>query len=135
MESKLDFQADADIVERMQRIRSASEVHVALMHREAARVVDWREHVRAKPLVAVTVATLVGFTLVKSAMNTKQPRGETRRGDRPDSAPAAVRSGVLSFVGAMAANMAKNYVSGYIRSQFNGSQHDQPNRHDREQRA
>ncbi|MEZ6137600.1 MAG: hypothetical protein R3C53_22155 [Pirellulaceae bacterium] len=112
------------IVSQMHRIRNLTESHVAEMHHQAERLVDWREHVRSKPLVAVGVAAIVGFYLVNKVTGTEKPQESPPLSNAPATARASIGSGVMAFFGSMASNAIKSYVTHYVRTQFSGGDHD-----------
>ena len=68
--------SDTDIIDRMNTIRNSSEQHVERLHHEVERLKDWREHVKARPLLAVGVAAVAGFWLVSklSGRSRSRPR-------------------------------------------------------------
>ncbi len=77
------------IIESMEQVRVKRVERVAELSHEAQRLTDWREHVRAAPLAAVTVSVLTGFVGVSKLL--KRSRG-TR--DRPtaSSLPHPIRA-------------------------------------------
>ncbi len=123
---------EPDLIERMRAIRNSSERHVAHMHLEAERLTDWREHVRSQPILAVAAAATLGFLAVqRSTHSAGQPapvpasrqRMSVAGGERVVT-QASVTSGVMAFAGSMASNLLKQYVSGLVRKQLLGAQHD-----------
>lgn len=131
---------DDDLIARMNAIRNSSERHVVRMHAEAERLVDWREHVRSQPLVAVGVAAAAGFFLLYRSRGNKAPqvRAERGRGDadarKTDKATEArvneattrtsLTSGAMAFIGTMAGNMVKQYAANYVKGKLAGVHHD-----------
>lgn len=128
---------DDDLVERMNAIRNSSERHVVRMHAEAERLVDWREHVRSQPLVAVGVAAAAGFFLmyrtrgsnapaVRKQFASQEASGASREANRADEtvARSSLASGAMAFVGTMAGNMLKQYAANYIKGKLAGVHHD-----------
>ena len=106
---------DADaIIERMRLVRTAGHDHADELHGEAKRLVDWTEYVRAKPLVSIAVASVLGFSIARSAMRTvSEP-------SLPDSAakglPIATKSirssltkGLVTLALSIATSAVKNY--------------------------
>ncbi len=57
----------AQIIERMRAVRMSGHDHVVELQGEAKRLVDWKEYVRAKPILSVAAASLVGFGVVRNA--------------------------------------------------------------------
>lgn len=122
MSNHPDRVEEQELIDRMNAIRNASERNVAAMHHEAQRLVDWREHVRAQPLLAMAAATAVGFVIAhRSPRKTavEKPKVDQSSADEV-TAKASVASGVMAFVGSMASSMLKQYISGYVRNQFVG---------------
>lgn len=124
---------DGDLVEQMGLIRNASEPHVAGMHYQAARVADWREHVRSHPLVAVSTAALTGYVLVSKLRSlggsnggsvVESARRQSSTDDDASVAMTSIASGAMAFVGSMASAMLKQYVSGYVRNRIMGANND-----------
>lgn len=143
-----DVSDGEQLIARMNSIRNSSERHVLRMHAEAERLVDWREHVRAQPLLAMAVAGAAGFVLMyrksarpqpaparsamdrtamdrtginRAAMNT----GETMDTGQSDRATRSTFvSGAMAFAGTMIGNLLKQTASNYIKNQFSGVQHD-----------
>ena len=109
------------IVERMHAIRSRGKQHVAEMHHEVHRLVDWREHVRAQPLLAVGCAALLGYSLLKS--KSVQPARERSTGEQA-VAKASLLSGVMAFAGSMASNAIRQHLSRYVRNRLVGDRDD-----------
>ena len=110
--------------QRMDRIRGASRIHVADMQTEAGRLVDWREHVRAKPLVAVAAAVLVGFSLVSRKLKPDTPPLQSPDLCSSTTQRSSLASSVFSVAGSMAGNMIRNYVTSYVREKLIGELHD-----------
>lgn len=136
-----DYPPDDDLIARMNAIRNSSERHVVRMHAEAERLVDWREHVRSQPLVAVGAAAAAGFFLVFRSRGSQAPQVRTQA-SRPRNADtgnadtatearvteAATRtsltSGAMAFIGTMAGNMVKQYAANYVKGKLAGVHHD-----------
>ena len=112
------------LLERMDNIRSANKTHVADLQLEAGRLVDWREHVRAKPLVSVAVAALVGFSIVNARSKSEARPIQSSDNRKSTIKHASVASNALSIAGSMAGNMIRNYVTNYVRNKLSGEQHD-----------
>ena len=122
---------EQQLIERMNAIRNASERHVVQMHLEAERLVDcastfglnhsprwlWRwppdfgwstagRLVRPSSLPATTAAD-------KSSAEKQEFVART-----------SYASGAMAFVGTMAGNLLKQYVSNYVQEKLAGVQHD-----------
>ncbi len=125
-------QHEDELIERMRAIRNCSEKHVAHMHLEAERLTDWREHVRSQPMLAVAAAATVGFLAVQRTGNAdrRPATAATTSQQISDSqgeqlaTRTSLASGIMAFAGSMASNLLKQYVSGYVRNQLLGAQHD-----------
>lgn len=101
------------LVSRMRDIRHVSRIHVADLQDEAQRLGDWREYVRARPLLSVAAAAAVGFVLTSRASSSKAPQAETA-GSPP--ARVGVASGVLAFAASLAGNAVREFAMHKIRS-------------------
>ncbi len=125
-----DVAPDDDLIERMNAIRNASERHVVRMHAEAERLVDWREHVRSQPLLAVGVAAAAGFFLMYRSRGKTAPQPSPQAASpNADTAQetatrSSIASGAMAFVGTMAGNMLKQYATNYVKAKFAGVHHD-----------
>lgn len=75
------------IIESMEQVRVKRVERMAELSHEAQRLTDWREHVRAAPLAAITASVLTGMVCVSKL----RPRGTQ---DRPkaSSLPHPVRA-------------------------------------------
>lgn len=114
------------LVDRMNAIRNVSERHVAALHREAQRLVDWREHVRSAPIIAVTAASVVGYLAVSSVVGNKPSRTTVNTAAQSDgdalsqTAKTSIGAGVMAFVGSLASLAVKQYATNYIRNSLKG---------------
>lgn len=127
---------EEQLIEQMNAIRNASERHVSQMHLEAERLVDWREHVRAQPLPALAIAVAAGFwlfyrkppTLATPRPPTSSPSSSSAEKQDAQQQEFVARttfaSGAMAFVGTMAGNLLKQYVSNYVQEKLAGVQHD-----------
>ncbi|MEO8271578.1 MAG: hypothetical protein ABI557_17780 [Aureliella sp.] len=114
------------LISRMNAIRDSSERHVVRMHAEAERLVDWREHVRAQPLLAVAVASAAGFLLMyrKGTPSQTAPKQSAPRHGDDKAARTTLTSGAMAFAGTMVGNLVKQTLSNYLKSKLAGVQHD-----------
>lgn len=122
-----DMPDGEQLIARMDAIRSSSERHVVRMHAEAERLVDWREHVRSQPLLAVAVASAAGFLLMyRKATPAKDPprQSAARQEEVGEAARATFASGAMAFAGTMIGNLVKQSVSNYVKNKLAGVQHD-----------
>jgi hypothetical protein len=130
------------VVRRMEAIRSVSESHVADLRQEAQRMVDWREHVRSKPLLSAAVAVVAGWTLVRGLVPRRAQRYEQpgrSAAVSPDYATesafrhsvpirkAPVRSmaaGAMAFVVPIASQVLRSFVLKTLRDSFGSPEND-----------
>ncbi len=105
-----------EIVERMRSVRSSGVDYAGKLHGEAMRLVDWKEYVRAKPLVSIAAASLMGFTIMRGTMrashgsalfvsSAKQPLFAAR------TMKSNFASGVLAIATSIASSAMKNYFA------------------------
>lgn len=112
-----------ELVARMNAIRNVSEVHVAQLHAQAQRLGDWREHVRAQPLLAVTAASAVGFVVTSKLFGGRScpPKAERRQSAEADAdvattaTTAGISSGLMAFAGSLASAAVKQYALQKLR--------------------
>ena len=101
------------LIERMNSIRNASESHVADLHQEAHRLVDWREHGRARPLLAVAAAATIGYSVMHKSRARKGINSESHNAA---VATAGVSTGVMALVGSLASSAIRQYAMHKFRS-------------------
>jgi len=102
----------------MHALRSTGDRDVRQLQNEMERVVDWREHVRARPVLSVAAAAIVGFTVVRAVFATRPaavPRS-TAQENRSASGSA------LAFVGGIASTMARRWIVEYVKKELKASQ-------------
>ncbi len=119
-----DHDAEA-IIERMRLVRSAGHDHADELHGEAKRLVDWTEYVRSKPLFSIALASLLGFSIVRSAMRTVSepylPIAMARSLPIPTkSIRSTLTTGFISLAMSIANSAVKNYFA--TLSQRNNSE-------------
>ena len=118
------------IVERMRSVRASGYEHAGELQGEAMRLVDWKEYVRAKPLVSIAAASLVGFTLVRGTIGTLTGAIEpVSAATRPPSANRSMKStlasGALTLATSIASSAIKNYFAKLSeRTNLEGGSHD-----------
>lgn len=123
-----------EIVLRMRMLRSTGVHGVDKLHHEAQRVTDWREHVRAQPVIATAAASLLGLFVVRTLFN---GRGFAR----PDIFPSAqanlsgqVRaidtstkptksSALWSFGSGIVGMVVKQWLTGIVQKQLGDLSH------------
>ncbi len=116
-----------DLIARMNSIRNLSEFHVAELHDEAQRLVDWREHVRAQPLLAVGAATVAGFVLAQRSTSFAKPPRATSSADTAPSATTAAAGaamGLTALLGSVAASAVRAYATKIVNNMIEGTRHE-----------
>lgn len=105
------------IRKRMRELRFTGLKDVTQLHAQAERVTDWREHVRAQPVLSAIVASFVGFTVVR----TFSGRGGSQQVVVAPPGTVAKRKsasmGLLSVAGGMAASWARQWLTEYVKKQ------------------
>jgi spore maturation protein SpmA len=116
-----------DIIQQMNAIRNASEAHVADLHDEAQRLVDWREYVRAQPVASVATVAAIGFVVMNrmsssnrcpvvptSAIESPAVQQATANRSATDGVQPAIAttvgSGMMAFLGSLASAAVKQYA-------------------------
>ena len=129
-----------ELLRRMQSLRSTGNRDVQQLQHEMERVVDWREHVRARPTASAVAAAVVGFTVVRAvfakrpqapvqyvAAQTSQSLGQfpTSQSSASQPSPAArtAAGSALAFVGGMASTLARQWISEYLKKELKVGQH------------
>jgi hypothetical protein len=122
MNAKND-ESDA-IRRRMRELRFAGLKDVSQLHDQAERVTDWREHVRAQPVLSAIAASLVGFTVMRTLSG---GGGSSQPVDYATPGPVARRKsasmGLLSIAGGMAASLARQWLTEYVKKQVGVNAH------------
>ena len=112
--SKAEAEAE-QIVERMRSVRAEGYDHVVALQSEAKRLVDWKEYARAKPILFVAAASLLGFGLVrKTAQVVLKPDSRTLIGENSLNDPRSFRSTLTSSMATLATSMVSNAIKSYI---------------------
>ena len=62
------------IIQRMSEVRDSGQASVRNIQHEAKRLVDWKEHVKARPLTAVSLCSLAGFLFVHKFAKVRHSR-------------------------------------------------------------
>ena len=111
---KVNTEAE-QIVERMCSVRNAGYDHVVALQGEAKRLIDWKEYARAKPILFVAAASLLGFSIVRKTTQVvfKSPLPTTVVGDSTND-PKSFRSTLTSSVVTLATSMATNAIKSCI---------------------
>ncbi len=117
-----------ELIARMNSIRNVSEFHVAELHEEAQRLVDWREHVRAQPLIAVGLATAAGFMVTHRVVDRGHPVPIKSTGVQSAEGPpakastvAAMSLGLTALVGSIATSAVRTYATKLVNNLIEGT--------------
>jgi hypothetical protein len=108
----------------MRELRFAGLKDVSQLHAQAERVTDWREHVRAQPVVSAIAASVVGFAIVRAVANRGEPLQKVVYA--PPGVVARRKSasmGLLSIAGGMAASVARQWLTEYVKKQVGVNAH------------
>ena len=119
--------SDADdielLIERMNTVRSAGYSHAEQLQGEAKRLVDWREYVLAKPISSVAFASILGFVITRSTMNsTPRPISNPLPLEKSElvnaSVPASFAGGVIGLATSIASSAIKSYVANWVQARI-----------------
>lgn len=118
--SKLSGDVD-ELLARMQSVRASGHYHAGELHGEANRLVDWKEYVRSKPLMSIAVASLVGFSIVRSTLGTNSsanvpPPGRPAVFENAKSSQSSWKSGAIALVANVASTAIKHYFASLLQS-------------------
>lgn len=120
------------IVRRMRELRLTGQSDVTQLHAQAERVTDWREHVRAQPVLTAVCSTVVGYMLVRALAGatvlTAARGGATAQPAVASSSaqaakPASVSAGLLSLAGGIALSVGRQWVTEYLKKQIGVNAH------------
>lgn len=104
----------SELQRRMHALRSTGDRDVRQLQNEMERVVDWREHVRARPVLSAVAAAVVGFTVVRAVFATRPSPAPLVRAQSTRSATGSA----LAFVGGMASTLARQWISDYVKKEL-----------------
>ena len=132
------------IVSRMHELRSTGQGDVRQLHAQAERVTDWREHVRAQPMVTAVSSTVVGYMIARalaggSVTNTTnsgttiQPAGISSSAQVTKQ--ASMSAGLLSLAGGIAMSIGRQWVTEYLKKQLGVNAHGVDQSNNSEQRS
>lgn len=110
--SKAEVEVE-QIIERMRLVRLSSKDHVIDLQGEAKRLVDWKEYVRAKPILAVAGASLLGFGL---AHNLVQPNPKLSTSLRTTPTGTTENISTRPSLGSTFATLAISILSNALRA-------------------
>jgi hypothetical protein len=114
------------IVGRMRELRSTGQSDVTQLHKQAERVTDWREHVRAQPVLTAVSSTVVGYMLVRALAGASTPttaRTAATASSAQSAKPASVSAGLLSLAGGIALSVGRQWVTEYLKKQIGVNAH------------
>ena len=111
-----EFEDSRSIEERMEGIRSKARQDVNRLQHQVQRAADWREYVRAKPVAAAAVASVLGFVTVKSLLGQRKCEKGTGR-------TASNSNGVTPLVASFAGSILKQAITSYLRKQLGEMRH------------
>ena len=116
--SSLKGQAETNadqIIERMRMVRMSGNAHAIDLQGKAKRLVDWKEYVKAKPILSVASVSLLGFGLVRSltlAASKPSPSSSTNQPIRSGTSP--LKTTLSSSVANLAITFVTNAVKAYV---------------------
>jgi hypothetical protein len=108
----------AAIVSRMRELRSTGLKDVGQLHAQADRFTNWREHVRAQPVLSAIAASLVGYSAVRIIANRTEGSQQVvyaTPGQFEKRKSASI--GLLSIASGMAASLARQWLTEYVKKQ------------------
>ncbi len=103
-----------ELQRRMHALRSTGDRDVRQLQNEMERVADWREHVRARPVLSAVAAAVVGFTVVRAVFATRPASAPVLRAGTNRSAAGSA----LAFVGGMASTLVRQWISDYVKKEL-----------------
>lgn len=140
-----------EIQSQMQSIRSRSKLQKMQFADDSARMLDWKEHVRAMPVTALVASVVVGFTLLykktpsksQSVANTSPsqsahfaplPRGAIPVPPAAKNAKNPIVSAALSMATSILLTSGKQFILKNIQSILSEANHERqskPGVHDK----
>ncbi len=109
------------IIESMERVRVKRVERLADLSHEAQRLTDWREHVRAAPLTAITASVLIGTLGVSKLLNrsraTREPLN-TNSMSHQDPAPAIKRRSAFENILGTVTTLAMPLLANAVQKQL-----------------
>ena len=109
-----------ELLARMHRVRASGYNHAGELQGEAMRLVDWKEYVRSKPLMSIAVASLVGFSVVRSTLGTTSqvnPAFANGNNTLENSTPSrsSWKSAAIGLIANVASTAAKHYLASFLQ--------------------
>ena len=109
-----------ELIARMQLVRASGCNHAGELHGEAKRLVDWKEYVRSKPLTCMAVASLVGFSIVRSTLRTNSHAYSVHASslttlENSKSSQSSWKSGAFEMVASVASTAIKHYLASLLQ--------------------
>jgi hypothetical protein len=106
-----------EIIERMDVLRASGLRHAVELRTGAKRVVDWKEYVRAKPILFVAIASLSGFGLIRSIVsNTSRRSSPVKLSVEARNGTPSLRSTIGKSIGMAATAIVSSAVKNYVAS-------------------
>lgn len=109
------------IIESMEKVRVKRVERLADLSHEAQRLIDWREHVRAAPLAAVTASVLIGTLGVSKLLNRSSATRDTINTNsmsHQDPAPAFKRRSVFENILGTVTTLAMPLLANAVQKQL-----------------
>ena len=108
------------LLSRMESVRASGYDHAGELHGEAKRLVDWKEYVRSKPIMSVAVASLIGFSVVrstlgKSSQTNQVPLGTINSLESSTPSQSTWKSGAIALVSNVATTAIKHYLASLLQ--------------------
>lgn len=109
-----------ELLSRMQAVRASGYDHAGELHGEARRLVDWKEYVRSKPIMSVAVASVIGFSMIRSTLGMSSqtnplPSRNTNVLENSTSSQSSWKSGAIALVSNVATTALKHYFASLLQ--------------------
>ena len=103
------------IIERMRLVRTSGKDHAIDLQGEAKRLLDWKEYVRAKPILSVVSATLLGFGVVRQLIfASSKPSTIPSTIQSLKLEPSPLKTTLSSSIAKLASTIVTNAVKTYV---------------------
>ena len=103
------------IIERMRLVRTSGKDHAIDLQGEAKRLLDWKEYVRAKPILSVVSATLLGFGVVRQLIfASSKPSTTPSTIQSLKLEPSPLKTTLSSSIAKLASTIVTNAVKTYV---------------------
>lgn len=104
----------SELLRQMHALRTTGDRDVRQLQNEMERVTDWREHVRARPVLSAAAAATVGFTVIRAIFASRPAPAPLTTAQAKRSATGSA----LAFVGGMASTLARQWISDYVKKEL-----------------